>query len=155
MTLAYTLVNVGFSVSQVTVTACDVTVVQPAALGETVSVMVTGPGADGQVNTGLAVAASLNVPADAVHANVAPGDAVDVRTMLLLTVVSSGNTETELMFAHTTVVPFTTTVPLPPAPGLHASVMPTVVVIPAVTLKLAEPEQVNDPSTDVAVSVML
>src|SRR6476660_7134712 len=49
------------------------------ALGETVTVIVTGPGVDGQVNVGVALAALSKVPAVAVHAKLVgsvPADAV-------------------------------------------------------------------------------
>ena len=62
--------NVGFTVSQVTVTLCVVVVLHVVAPGEAVTVIVTGPGVAGQVKVGVALAALSNVPAVAVQANV-------------------------------------------------------------------------------------
>src|SRR5204862_1211126 len=69
MMLAYTFVNVGLRVSQLTVTVCEVTVLHVALLGDTVTVIVTGPGGAGQVNTGGALSALSNEPAEAIHEN--------------------------------------------------------------------------------------
>src|SRR4029077_1527037 len=103
---------------------------------------------------GVALAALSKVPAEAVQANVGViGPAVAVATSVigLSTAVSSGNTEIDVMLAHTTVDPLMTTLPeLAPAP-LQTRMMPTGVVIPADTANPAEPAQLKIPPTDVAV----
>jgi hypothetical protein len=158
MMLAYTFVNVGLSVSQVTSTDCDDVVVHTGALGETVSVIVTVSGVDGQVNVGDALEGLSNVPAVAVQANVGvtdPAEAVAERAMGLSTVVSSGKTEIELMFAQSCVEPLTTIVPASAVAPLQTSVRLTPVVVRGTTLKLADPAQVMVPSTEVAASVIV
>src|SRR6266545_2534346 len=157
MTLAYTLVNVGSSVSQATTTSCVVTVLHVGAPGETVTVIVTSPGVEGQVKIGVALDASSNVPAVAVQAKVGvsePTEAVADSAIGLLTDVSSGEALTESRLAQTWVDPFTTTVPTPGGVVEQLRVRSTEVMAPVVTSKVAEPVQVKAPSTDTADSVI-
>src|SRR6185503_3473685 len=154
----YTFVKVGLRVSQVTVTLCVVTVVHEAALGNTVTLIVTGPGVAGHVNTGVALSALSNVPAVAVPANVTgtePAEPVAASAIGVLTAVSRGEALTESRLAQICVVPPTTTVPWPAGAVAQLSVRLTSEVAPALMLKPAEPEQLNALSTDVAVSVIV
>ena len=149
--------NVGFSVSQVTSTVC-VADVQPGALGDTASVMVTIAGVAGQVNIGVALAGLSKLPAVAVHANVGvsePAVAVAASAIELLTVVSSGNADSDVIVAQTAVVPLTTTVPAPLPFAMQVSVSATGLVMPAATENPAEPAHENAPSTVVAVRAIV
>src|SRR5262245_13832551 len=107
---------------------------------------------------GVALVALSKVPAVAVHANVGvtePADAVAASEIGWSTVVSSGNTESELMFADTGVAALTTIVPASGVAPVQTSVRLTPVVAPGTTEKFAEPEHEIVPSTDVAVSVIV
>ncbi len=133
-------------------------VVHTGALGETVSVIVTVPGVDGQVKIGVALTALSNVPAVADQANVGltdPAEAVADNAIGASIVVSNGETDIELMLAHTCVDPFTTTVPASGVAPVQIKVTFTAELIPRVTSKVAETEQVIEPSTDVAFNVMV
>src|SRR5580693_6622600 len=79
MMLAYTLVKVGASVSQVTTSEAEPLDVQAGALGPALTVSVTISGVAGQVKTGVALAGLSKLPAVAVQVKVgadAPAEAV-------------------------------------------------------------------------------
>src|SRR5215467_12108013 len=116
MIVAYTLVNVGLRVSHVTVMLDENVVLQPAALGNTVTLIVTGPGVAGHVKIGVALLALSNMPALAVQVNVVgrlPAEPVAASAIGVSTAVSSGDALTESRLAHTWVVPPMMTVPTP------------------------------------------
>jgi hypothetical protein len=151
-------VKVGESVSHTTVTDSVVIVEQPAAAGLTFSVMVTMAGLAGHVKTGEALVGSLKVPAVALHAYVAgafPAVAVAARAIVDPTVVSVGDADSELMFAHTLVVALTDALPASGTAPAHESATWTAVAPPDEMEKLAEPAQVSVPSVDVAVSTIV
>ena len=145
--------NVGFSVSQVTSTVCTADV-QPGTLGDTVSVIVTIAGVAGQVNIGDALAGLSKIPAVAVHAYIGvsePAVAVAASAIEVLTVVSSGNTDSDVIVAHTAVEASMTTAPDPLPFAMQVRVSMTGLVMPAATENPAEPAHENAPSTVVAV----
>src|SRR6185295_580404 len=112
-------------------------------------------GVVGQVNVGLATPALSNVPAVAVHENVTgtvPAEPVADSEIGVPTAVSSGAALIESRLAQICVVPLTTIVPWPAGAVEQLSVKLTGVVVPAPTEKLFVPLQLNEPSTDVAVS---
>jgi hypothetical protein len=89
-------------------------VLQVGALGETVTLIVTGPGVEGHVKFGAAIDALSKLPAVAVQANVVvsePAEPVAKSAIGVLTAVSSGETLTESRLAQICVPPFTTIVP--------------------------------------------
>jgi hypothetical protein len=144
-------------VSQVTVVDWVVVVGQAASPGETVTVTVTGPGAAGQVNTGVALAGLSKVPALAVHAKVGltlPADAVAEKAMDWPTVVSAGEKPNESMLAQTSVEAVTATLPASARAPVQNKRTATETVTPAVTLNDAEPTHVSDPSVETPLSVI-
>src|SRR5215468_12038286 len=104
------LVNVGvrpLSV-QVTVTFWVVMVLHDGALGNAVTEIVTGPAVAGQVNVGVSLSGSSNVPAVAVHpyeTGSVPAEPFADSEIGALTEVSSGDALSELRMAQTWVVP--------------------------------------------------
>src|SRR5580692_1914435 len=146
-------------VSQVTVTL--EVAAQPALLSpsETVSVMVTGPGAV-QVNRVSSDDASVKTPEVAVQVAVS-GDgplsascALAARPTAPPTNTSVGLASSESICGQTFTVPLTETLPVR---GAWWQVRGTVTdaVCPAVTLKVPEPAQLSDPSVETPVSVIV
>src|SRR5262245_7569301 len=130
---------------------------QPGAVGERVSVIVTGVGVAGQVKNGVALVGLLMVPVVAVQENVGgtvPAVVIADSEMMLLTADSSADTDRPVIVAHSAVDPLTTTFP-EPLPGWQVNVSDTGVVIPALTTNMAEPLHVNAPPTVVAFSVIV
>jgi hypothetical protein len=120
--------------------------------------MVTFVGDDGQVNTGAAIAGLSKPPAVAVHANVGvsePAATVAASAIVLLTVVSSGEADSEVMVVQIAVEPLTTTDPAPLPFAVQVSVTDTGLVTPDMTENGAEPAHENAPSAVVAVRAIV